>query len=651
MDKIKLNDFFEYKFLSNLTDVNGDLYFNIANVSDDGKKYEVSIARLDGKSAKMITNNSGSGFITDGSAIYFKDARTEAEKEKKKSGAPYTAIYKLETTGGEAYKFLEFDYNLNPVKFTGDYLVMTESYDPAFDEYASASEDERKKMIDAKKENADYHEFDEIPFWSNGGGVTNKCRQRLAIYNLKSHELKIITDKSTDVNIADVKDGKVLIMSDSFTDKMPLTNDISIYDIESGVMNKISPFDDYAYSFAKFVGDKIIAGGSDMKEHGINENPVIITMTNDGEVLKKFKPDLSLWSSVGSDVRYGGGESIAAHNDELYFVSTEKYNAPLFKLDLDLNLTRLTEFEGSVDCFEFVGDKIYGILLKDQDLQEIYEIDKEVKAVSKINTAIDNKYVATPQKIEWSENGFDYTGFVLLPENFDKNKKYPAIMDIHGGPKTVYGPVFYHEMQYWVNLGYVVFFTNPRGGDGYGDAFSDIYGQYGDVDYKDLMHFFDLVMESYPNIDTNNVFVTGGSYGGFMTNWIVGHTDRFKAAATQRSISNWVSMWGTTDIGYYFASDQTRADVWASHDKMWDQSPLKYADKVKTPTLFIHSDEDYRCYHVEGLQFFTALKYHGVDAKFVWFKGENHELSRSGLPHHRVKRLSEITEWFNKYNN
>ncbi|MDD4078523.1 MAG: S9 family peptidase, partial [Eubacteriales bacterium] len=223
------------------------------------------------------------------------------------------------------------------------------------------------------------------------------------------------------------------------------------------------------------------------------------------------------------------------------------------------------------------------------------------------------------------------------------------ILDIHGGPKTVYGEVFFHEMQYWANAGYFVFFCNPRGSDGRGNEFADIRGKYGTIDYDDLMAFTDAVLAKYPGIDQERVGVTGGSYGGFMTNWIIGHTDRFRAAASQRSIANWVSMGFTSDIGFYFEEDQVSTTPWQDIDKVWWHSPLKYADKVSTPTLFIHSEEDYRCWLAEGLQMFTALKYFGVEARLCMFRGETHELSRSGKPKHRIRRLREITDWFDKH--
>jgi len=244
--------------------------------------------------------------------------------------------------------------------------------------------------------------------------------------------------------------------------------------------------------------------------------------------------------------------------------------------------------------------------------------------------------------------GVRVDGWVLLPQDFDPAKTYPAVFDIHGGPKTVYGPIFYHEMQYWANEGWIVFFCNPTGSDGRGNAFADIRGKYGTIDYENLMDFCDGVLDAYPQIDRSRVAVTGGSYGGFMSNWILGHTDRFACIGTQRSISNWISFSGTSDIGPYFGSDQMAADL-TDVNKLWFHSPLAYAQNAKTPTLFIHSDEDYRCPLSEGMQLFTALVQKGVPARMCVFHGENHELSRGGKPLHRARRLKELTDWFTTY--
>jgi dipeptidyl aminopeptidase/acylaminoacyl peptidase len=192
-------------------------------------------------------------------------------------------------------------------------------------------------------------------------------------------------------------------------------------------------------------------------------------------------------------------------------------------------------------------------------------------------------------------------------------------------------------------------FANPRGSDGKGNEFADIRGKYGTIDYEDLMDFLDACLEKAPAINQDKLYVTGGSYGGFMTNWIVGHTNRFKAAATQRSISNWLSFYGTSDIGYYFASDQADGHPIHDLDKLYEQSPIKYAMHIKTPLLFIHSDKDHRCPIEQAQQLYAILKTNHVDTKLVWVKDENHELSRSGKPQARIKRLKEITEWFKNH--
>jgi dipeptidyl aminopeptidase/acylaminoacyl peptidase len=190
---------------------------------------------------------------------------------------------------------------------------------------------------------------------------------------------------------------------------------------------------------------------------------------------------------------------------------------------------------------------------------------------------------------------------------------------------------------------------NPRGGQGYGQEFvKAILGDYGNEDYQDLMLGLDYVLTEYPEIDKNNVYVAGGSYGGFMTNWIVGHTNRFKAAVTQRSISNWISFYGTSDIGSFFVKYQLNSDL-KDIDKLWQLSPLAYADNVDTPLLVLHGEEDLRCPQEQGEQMYTAVKMKGVPTKMVVFPESSHGLSRQGLPNLRMERINEIVNWFSQY--
>ena len=201
----------------------------------------------------------------------------------------------------------------------------------------------------------------------------------------------------------------------------------------------------------------------------------------------------------------------------------------------------------------------------------------------------------------------------------------------------------------WANDGYFVIICNPRGSEGKGDAFADVWGKMGTIDYQDLMEFADHAVKAYPDIDQKHMGVTGGSYGGFMTNWMIGHTDRFAAACSQRSITNWVSFEYASSIGYYWSKNFNRYKTTENVEYLWDASPLKYAHNCKTPTLFIHSDSDNVCWMAEGIQMYTAVKMAGAPAKLCLFKGEGHELSRSGRPQPRLGRLTEMHDWMEKY--
>ena len=230
-----------------------------------------------------------------------------------------------------------------------------------------------------------------------------------------------------------------------------------------------------------------------------------------------------------------------------------------------------------------------------------------------------------------------------------RREKYPLIVEIHGGPHAMYANTFFHELQLLAAQGYGVLYVNPRGSHGYSQEFVDaVRGNYGGGDYEDIMAGLDYAIKENSWIDTVRLGVTGGSYGGFMTNWIVGHSNRFKAAVTQRSISNWISFFGVSDIGYYFSDWQIGAGM-NDVDKLWEHSPLKCAKNVETPLLILHSEKDFRCPIEQAEQLYITLKSMGKETEFVRFPDANHNLSRTGTPNLRIARLDEITGWFAKY--
>jgi dipeptidyl aminopeptidase/acylaminoacyl peptidase len=245
--------------------------------------------------------------------------------------------------------------------------------------------------------------------------------------------------------------------------------------------------------------------------------------------------------------------------------------------------------------------------------------------------------------------GNDLQGWILKPPGFDESQQYPSILEIHGGPRVQYGNLFMHEFYYLAAQGYVVFLCNPRGGQGYGEQHSKaIWNNWGTADYDDLMAWADLVQQK-PYIDPERMGVTGGSYGGYMTNWIIGHTERFKAAVTQRCVSNLISMCGSSDFNWFFQTEFGDKPPWDNLENYWRQSPLKHMGNAKTPTLIIHSEQDLRCAVEQGEQVFVALKKLGVDTEMIRFPDEPHGLSREGRTDRRIERLNHILRWFDRY--
>lgn len=657
MENLKLKDFLDYKYLSNLEfSPNGENAGFVVNTTNyDDNNYQSNIWLLNNKTkkySKLTSLNEERSFLwIDNSTIIFPATRDAKLKEKVSQGEKWTAYYSIDINGGEADKYMQIPLMVTAIKMIDkDNFVLTAKYDNYGINLNEMTGEERTKAIAKLKEEKDYEVLDEIPFWSNGGGFTNQKRNRLYLYNRVSNEVTPLTCEHTVVTYFSYKDGKVLYVGNVFEGKLEQREGIFCYDIASKKTETLLPIEaNFRVSYAEFLEDAVICALNDCKEYGMNQNPSFYVIKN-GKVELLKKHDTWMINTVGSDCRYGGGKAYRVVNGKLYFPTTVFKDSFLNTIDLAGNETVLTKANGSVDVYDVHGDEILFVGLRGIKLQEIYSLkDGEETQLTSFNENVyTDKKLSIPEKCNFVNDGIEIEGWVLKPVDYDETKTYPAILDIHGGPKTVFGEVFYHEMQVWANMGYFVFFCNPRGGDGRGNAFADIRGKYGTIDYDDLMKFTDVVLEKYP-IKADRVGVTGGSYGGFMTNWIIGHTDRFRCAASQRSIANWISKFGTTDIGYYFNADQNASTPWINQEKLWWHSPMKYADKAKTPTLFIHSEEDYRCWLAEGIQMFTALKYHGVEARLCMFRGENHELSRSGKPKHRVRRLEEMTNWFEKY--
>jgi dipeptidyl aminopeptidase/acylaminoacyl peptidase len=255
-----------------------------------------------------------------------------------------------------------------------------------------------------------------------------------------------------------------------------------------------------------------------------------------------------------------------------------------------------------------------------------------------------------PEEIWYASfDGRKIHGWILKPPNFDPAKKYPMILEVHGGPHAAYGNAFTHEFQWMAAKGYVVLYTNPRGSTSYGQDFANViqYRYPGD-DFKDLMAGVDFVLRR-GYVDGKRIGVTGGSGGGLLTNWAVTQTNRFAAAVSQRSVADWAAFWYTADFSL-FTPTWFRTNPMQDAEEFWKRSPVRYADRITTPMLFVEGDDDLRTPPGQGGEaMFRALKAQKKTAVMVRFPGETHELSRSGKPSHRVERLRHIVRWFDRY--
>lgn len=259
-------------------------------------------------------------------------------------------------------------------------------------------------------------------------------------------------------------------------------------------------------------------------------------------------------------------------------------------------------------------------------------------------------WLSQPEEFETaSTDGTRIHGWIMRPVGFRENAMYPALLQIHGGPHSSYGFAFSHEFQYLVSQGYGLFYANPRGSIGYGQKFAaGTHHDWGGGDFNDLMAVVDEVTMN-PWIDSSRMGVLGGSYGGFMTNWIVTHTSRFKAAVTMRSSCNRTSHFGCGDSGYLRGDFEYKGAPWENPGFYVERSPLFHVEKVRTPLMIIHGEEDFRSPIGQAEEMFTAMKKTGNDTVMVRFPGENHDLSRTGRPKNRILRLKFIASWLNRY--
>ncbi|MBQ1887425.1 MAG: S9 family peptidase [Firmicutes bacterium] len=645
LKKVEASDLYQLKYLSDVNySPDGKLALFTVNRPDEASNFYMGALWLydcagGGLRQLTVEGKVSKAFWEDcGHVIFATSSREKVEKG-------HTVYYRISVSGGEAEKAFEIPERVRDIKpiENGKYLVTCR---------VSMAEPEDTRP-DHARIGVDFEVFDELPFWFNGEGITNKTRDVAGIFDSATGDITWICDKDFKVTGTAVCPCKSSVAYAGYKlDKgvFRQQSGIWLYSIKTGETSEILPQGDYNTGALNFWDGELFFTRNDHQFPGANPS-YCLTPAHMVNIRELPFPDAEVGGGVTSDASYGGGRAAKVQDGWLYMTRNVRNACHLVRMDKTGKTETVIGKEGGVGPFDIFDGKILFVGNREGVPNELYLYDEKTGEEKKVS-GFNDEYVETheivrPERFSFTcTDGWELDGFVLPPVGYEKGKKYPGILEVHGGPKGIYGEVFNHEMQILCSRGFFVFFTNPRGGDGRGNAFADITGQLGGVDYQGLMEFTEETLKRYPDIDQENLACCGGSYGGFMANWMVGHTDRFKAACAQRSISDYLNKPFTTDIGYYHNLKQLATTPWEDFDRVWENSPLKNAPKAKAATLFIQSDEDYRCWQSDALQMFMAMRSRGVDCRMCLFKGENHNLSRNGKPKNRVSRLTEIADWF-----
>jgi len=640
MQPVRIDDLLRYRFLSDLSVAPcGDraaFVVREARSAENDYRSDLYLIRLDPVDVRPLTSGGTDGpfvWTEDGTAVDFLTRRDDPD---------CSSIARIPIDGGEARTIVRLPHKAEALARLpeGEYLYA-----------ARVSITDEGERPDA----ADYEVLTEIPFWRNGKGFTD--RRRLHLFRVRPESApEDLVDPALEIESFDLRGDRIAAVAQRMEGKAPVTDELWLYDLGGRTAKRLS-HDRFAIDAVRFLGDQaLVLVASEMSRYGLNENREVLRLDLATGEIRSLTPgwDRSVGSSIVADCRGGAGPTCRVDGDRIYVVVTERTSSFVVEIGPDGRVEPVTEPGGSVDAFDVRGRVAWTIELRGDRLQEVYRTGPAgSERLTDLNAdPLANRAISVPERFSLpSPGGGELDAWVVRPSEFNPDRRYPAVLTVHGGPRAAFGDVFFHEIQVLAAAGYAVVYTNPRGSSGRGNEFADLRGKYGTIDVDDLMAALDHAIERHPFIDPERLAVIGGSYGGFMTNWLIGQTDRFRAAVSQRSISNWISKFCTTDIGYFFNRDQIGADPWepGGSETLWACSPLRHADRARTPTLFIHSDEDYRCWLPEGIQMFTALRYHGVKARFVLFRGENHELSRSGKPRHRIRRLEEIVAWLDAH--
>ncbi|CAM4021475.1 S9 family peptidase [Alkalicoccus chagannorensis] len=496
-----------------------------------------------------------------------------------------------------------------------------------------------------------------LKYKSDAVGFITEKKKQLASVLLEDESVHVLTDDSFDLDLQDVSpDGTKLLYSANKEHDQRIGMDMYLYDIHQETHSKIMMG---SFSQASFSpdGSLIAAAGHQLEFKGATQTEIWMYDTASGQAAAVTgSRDAGFADTMIADVQNSAGTAGPQWDQDSRSVLvpfTEHGSVNLSRVYADGTIEEITAGSNHVFTYAYhqAADRlIAGISWTDHPGELFIQQKHGWEQLTTFHDPFLAEVKLAPAEEIWVDTDDDWKAQAwVLPAAPEKDQG-AALLHIHGGPHAMYGETFFHELQVLAASGFTVIYGNPRGSHGYGQAFVNaVRRDYGGRDYADLMHITDAALQRFPQIQEDRLGVLGGSYGGFMTNWITTRTNRFRAAATMRCISNWTSFYGVSDIGYFFTEWEVGEDFLSDPDFLWDHSPLKYVKQIQTPMLILHGEKDYRCPVEQAEQLFVSLKMQEKPVRFVRFPDANHELSRSGPPKLRAARIQELLEWFTTY--
>ncbi len=617
----------------------------VADVDRDANDYRAAIwvTPLDGSGEpRQFT----SGEKRDSAPRWSPDGRWLAFTSNRGEEKAPSALYVSPAEGGEARKLTDQKESVEAIVWSPDSTRIAFTVrvrDEAYEE-----EDERKRK--PRRFTRAFHKLDSV-------GWTGDRRKHVFVVGLDGGAATQLTTGDFEHDSpAWSPDGR-LIAFDGLRDERwdtELVNRIYVVDADGGEPTALTG-DDGSYEGPSFSPDGTRIAYRRVVEDGTYPHHSQLGVMNaDGSGAKLLTEPLDRQCAPYPDYR----EPIW-DGDRLVFTIEDGGNVHLYAVPADGSAgpELLVGGEQAISGYYVHDGSLVYVAATHTTMRELFS-GTEGRQLTNVGRAFtEGRELLEPERFTaTSADGYEVDAWVVRPPGFEEGDRYPAILTIHGGPFTQYGTGFFDEFQVMASGGYVVLYSNPRGGSGYseehGRAIRGPVGGagpgWGTRDYEDVMAVVDTALQTYDFIDPDRLGVIGGSYGGFMTSWIIGHTNRFKAAISERAVNNLVSMFGSSDLFWVFER-QFGGPLWDNVDAYLDRSPATYAKDVETPVLVLHSEQDLRCNIEQGEHLFTLLRLLGKEVELLRFPGESHELTRSGSPLHRVTRFETVLEWFDRY--